>query len=138
MEGKYFSDMPGHISYKTYVDAGTLKTLLDSKPLSFIPDARFKRALEDPYSAEDRETVTVIRLESEEALKTWSNRSEDWAAESPFQADEMQVCQVFREYSFTREGVSEPSPVPWWYTASGTTRLVTAADHKIEYKVRRY
>jgi len=132
------SDMPGHISCKTYVDAVTVKTLLESKPRTYTPDARFRGDLENSYSAGERETVAVIRLESEEALKAWSNRSENWAAESPFQYHEMQVCQVFREYSFTREGVSEPSPVPWWYTSSGTTRLLTAANHQIDYKVRRY
>ncbi len=132
------SDMPGHISCKTYVDPGTLKTLLESEPLVDIPDVRIRGDLKDSYSGGDRESVTVIRLESEEALKAWSNRSEYWGTESLFQSHEMQVCHVFREYSFAREDVSEPSPVPWWYTPSGTTSLVTAAHHKIEYKVRRY
>jgi heme-degrading monooxygenase HmoA len=90
------------------------------------------------YAAEDEETVTVMRLESEEALKAWPNRPENWGAASPSQACEMQVCRVIREYSFTREDGSEPTLVPWWYTPSGVAHVIPAANHKIKYNVRRF
>jgi heme-degrading monooxygenase HmoA len=90
------------------------------------------------YSAEDGETVTVMRLESAEALKAWPNRPENLGAKSPYQACEMQVCRVIREYSFTREDGSEPKLGPWWYTPSGVTHVIPAANYKIQYKVRRY
>jgi antibiotic biosynthesis monooxygenase (ABM) superfamily enzyme len=90
------------------------------------------------YAAEDEETVTVMRLESEEGLKAWPNRPDRWGAKSSSQAYAMQVCRVIREYSFTREDGSEPNVGPWWYKPSGVTHVMPAANHTIHYLVRRY